>query len=497
MLPTPQEFSALRDALELATDPRQRGEIALELALALFGVFRNGEARLVLDDALSREHDLDLEVVERMEQALIGGGMDDLEAVPDILARAERHFERARRGEVRDGRMLAALAAVAGHTGRSAAEAGELAQRALEDERLLSCWLEDGYVTASWVLCVVDRLSEAADAADRGLAEAQRRGSAPMFLQLALLRADVAVRAGDLDATEEFSERAIELGRELGAEIFGTMFLALVLVERGRIGEAAAMVESVMPPDAGMNAATLLSIRGLVLIAAGDHGRGLSDLLSADGWARSAGLSLSVGTSWVPSAAAALTSLGRREEAVEIARRELAEAGAFGAPHLRGIALSACGSLESGPAALTRLREGVAILERSQARLDHARALVNLGVGLRDRGQRELARRQLSEALDIASRCGAIALAERARSELIATGARPRREQLTGPGSLTPAELRAARMAADGLSNREIAQALFVSAKTIETQLSAAYAKLSIASRRELRGALEKVAAVG
>jgi tetratricopeptide (TPR) repeat protein len=245
MLPMAQEFSALRDAPELATDPRRRGEIALELALALFAVFRSGEARLVLDDALSREHDLDPDVVEQMEQALIGGGMDDLEAVPGILARAERHFERARRGEVRDGRMLAALAAVAGYTGRSAAEAGELAQRALADERLLSRWLEDGYVTASWVLCVVDRLSEASDAADRGLAEAQRRGSAPMFLQLALLRADAALRAGDLDAAEEFSERALELGRELGAEIFGTMFLALVLVERGRI---------CFPPTVGLEA---------------------------------------------------------------------------------------------------------------------------------------------------------------------------------------------------------------------------------------------------
>jgi hypothetical protein len=213
MLPTAQEFSALRDALELADDPSQRAEIALELALALFGVFRNGEAGLVLDDALARAHELDPDMVERMEQAVIGGGLDDLAAVPDVLARAQRHFERARRGEVRDPRMLAALAAVAAYAGKSADEAGELAARALGDERLLSRWLEDGYVTASWVLCMVDRLSEAADAADRGLAEAQRRGSAPMFLQLALLRTDVALRAGDLEAAEEFAERALELGR--------------------------------------------------------------------------------------------------------------------------------------------------------------------------------------------------------------------------------------------------------------------------------------------
>ncbi len=494
MLPMAQEFLALRDALELASDPDQHAEIALELALALFGVFRNGEARLVLDEALGHEQDLDPKVVERMEQALLGGGMDDPEAVPDVLARAERHFERARRGEVRDCRMLAALAAVAGYTGKSAAQATELAHQALQDESLLSRWLDDGYVTATWVLCTVDRLTEAADAADRGLAEAQRRGSAPMFMQLALLRADVALRAGDLDTAEEFSERALELGQELGAELYGTMFLALVLVERGRIDQAAAIVESVKLPDTGINAASLLAIRGLVRIASGWHEPGLSDLLDADGRNRSAGMSLSAGTNWVPSAAAALVSLGRREQAVEIANRELAEATAFGAPHIVGIALSVCGSLGPGPAALAQLHEAVSILERSEARLDHAGALLNLGVGLRDRGEREPARRRLSQALDIASRYGATTLAGRARSELIVTGARPRREQLTGPGSLTPAELRAARMAAEGLSNREIAQALFVSAKTIETQLSAAYAKLSISSRYELRGALAKVA---
>ncbi len=494
MLPMAQEFSALRDALELASDPGQRAEIALELALALFGVFRNAEALLMLDEALRREQDLDPEVIERIEQALIGGGMDDPAAVPDVVARAERHFERARRGEVHDSRMLAALAAVAAYTGRSAPEAADLAHRALRDESLLSRWLDDGYVTATWVLCMVDRLSEAADAADRGLAEAQRRGSAPMFLQLALVRADVALRAGDLDAAEEFSERALELGRELGAELYGTVFLALMLAERGRIDEAAAMVESISLADTGINAASMLAIRGLVRIAAGAHEPGLSDLFEADDRNRTAGLRLSIGTNWVPSAAAALLSLGRREQAVEIAGRELAETSAFGAPHMIGIALSVCGSLESGPNGLAQLREAVSILERSQARLDHAWALVNLGVGLRDRGERDPARAQLSHALDIAARCGAITLAERARSELIMTGARPRRELLTGPGSLTPAELRAARMAADGLSNREIAQALFVSAKTIESQLSAAYTKLSIASRHELRGALEKVA---
>ena len=130
------------------------------------------------------------------------------------------------------------------------------------------------------------------------------------------------------------------------------------------------------------------------------------------------------------------------------------------------------------------------MLERSPARLEHARALVNLGAGLFVRGERLAAREPLSQGLDLADRCGSAALAERAWAALVTTGARPRRVALTGPEALTAAEHRTARMAADGLGNREIAQALFVSTKTVETQLSRAYEKLGIRSRSELPAAL-------
>ncbi len=173
-------------------------------------------------------------------------------------------------------------------------------------------------------------------------------------------------------------------------------------------------------------------------------------------------------------------------QAQEIAGRELEQAIAFGAPRRHGIALSVCGTLDPGEHALVSLRQAVGILERSPARLEHARALVNLGAGLRVRGHHKGARAQLVEALDIAHRLHAVALADLARTELVASGARPRRHGLSGPDSLTPAELRTARMAAEGQTNREIAQSLFVSAKTVEAQLSQAYSKLSIHSRREL-----------
>jgi DNA-binding CsgD family transcriptional regulator len=115
---------------------------------------------------------------------------------------------------------------------------------------------------------------------------------------------------------------------------------------------------------------------------------------------------------------------------------------------------------------------------------------VSLGEALRARGLRQPARESLAQALDLADRCGALRVADRARAALLATGARPRRAALTGVGALTPAELRTARMAAQGMSNREIAQALFVSIKAVEGQLSQSYAKLGIHGRLELHGAL-------
>jgi DNA-binding CsgD family transcriptional regulator len=168
----------------------------------------------------------------------------------------------------------------------------------------------------------------------------------------------------------------------------------------------------------------------------------------------------------------------------------LHDAIAFGAPRRRGIALSLCGTLDPAEHGLIQLREAVEVLRASPARLEHARALVNLGAGLHARGQREQARPPLVEALDIAHRLGAAGLAERSRTELIAVGARPRRAALRGPEALTPSELRTARMAADGLSNREIAEALFLSARTVEAQLSGAYTKLSINRRAQLSDAL-------
>ena len=130
------------------------------------------------------------------------------------------------------------------------------------------------------------------------------------------------------------------------------------------------------------------------------------------------------------------------------------------------------------------------MLGNSVARLEHARAMTDLGAALRRDGQRAESRELLRPALDLAHRCGALALAERARTELIATGARPRRLFLTGLDALTPSERRVAQLAAAGLPNRDIAQNLFITTRTVEGHLTHAYQKLAITSREQLPAAL-------
>jgi DNA-binding CsgD family transcriptional regulator len=155
-----------------------------------------------------------------------------------------------------------------------------------------------------------------------------------------------------------------------------------------------------------------------------------------------------------------------------------------------GIAMRAQALVDPSGPDIERLQTAVTELECSELELEHARTLAELGAALRRRGHRRDARQPLAAALDLASRCGATALAERARIELQATGARPRRLVVGGRDSLTPSERRVAVLAAEGRSNREIAQALFVTSKTVETHLRHAYRKLDITNRTQLPSAL-------
>ena len=178
------------------------------------------------------------------------------------------------------------------------------------------------------------------------------------------------------------------------------------------------------------------------------------------------------------------------DEARALAREELELSRGWGAPRTVGISLRALGLVEGGQAGELLLREAVEVLADSPARLEHARALVDLGALLRRGNSRSEARKLLRQGVELAHRCGATALVARGNDELAATGAHPRTILLSGLDSLTASERRVAQMAADDMSNKEIAQALFVTVKTVEQHLGRVYRKLDIGSRRELGAAL-------
>jgi DNA-binding CsgD family transcriptional regulator len=182
--------------------------------------------------------------------------------------------------------------------------------------------------------------------------------------------------------------------------------------------------------------------------------------------------------------------LGRAAEARRLARSAVKVMRGFGRPRALGVALRAEGLAEGGDRGISLLGEAVAVLERSQAQVELARALTDHGAALRRAGHRSKARAQLERGLDLAHHCGARRIAGQARAELIAAGAKPRRDAITGRDALTASELRVARLAAAGKSNREIAQELFITTKTASAHLSRAYRKLDVTRRNQLAEAL-------
>jgi DNA-binding CsgD family transcriptional regulator len=268
-----------------------------------------------------------------------------------------------------------------------------------------------------------------------------------------------------------------------------------IATESGQLDEADALLDLIPPGPPGVISVLVPAARGRLRLARGDGPRALAcfeaclAMLHPDVWGigvREAGyLHARSG------AAQALLLTGDQDRARALAQAELADAREFGGRRALGVALRAAGlAQDQAGGGLALLAESADVLRGSPARLERARSLTELGAALRRAGQRTAARPLLAEALDLASRCGARPLAGRAHDELIAAGGRPRRERQYGTAALTPSELRVARLAADGRTNREIARGLYVTPKTVETHLAHAYAKLGITGRAGLAAAL-------
>ncbi len=259
-----------------------------------------------------------------------------------------------------------------------------------------------------------------------------------------------------------------------------------VALERTEIEAAVEMVERYGDTLARERvlADEYLVSRGRLSIARGDVRDGLEDLLRCGEMLDSYGIVRS--TDWRSDAARALAELGDGERAERLAREGMVVARAFGAPRALARSLRAAGRVIGGDEGLELLEEAVSVVEQSPARLEAAYALADLGAELLERRRRREGREALRLALEMAQKCGATALAEHVRGDLGAGGGRPPRLELTGVEALTPAERKVCGLAATELTNRQIAQTLFVTEKTVELHLTSAYRKLGIRSRFQL-----------
>jgi DNA-binding CsgD family transcriptional regulator len=397
------------------------------------------------------------------------------------------------------GRGLALqIAAMMAARGMDRARALGLVARGLDD----GCFLRDVgsesplIAHAAGALITLDELDDASRVVDDMSEDANRRGSIVGFAAASIYRAWIKVQRGKLREAEADLRSGIDLCREHGLTFWlPTAFQcgADVLLERPQADDAAQLVESVvLPPSlaATISGAFVLAVRGRLRWARGEHDGTAADLRAAGEIAHGANVENPLWTLWRSPLAFALPREAR-DEARALVADELMWAKKIGLARSEGVALRAAGCIEGGEHGIELLAASLNVLEHTEAALERARTLVELGAALRRANQRVAAREHLERGLEAADRCGAERLAARAEAELRAAGARPRRRAVTGPDALTASEARVVRMAADGMTNREIAQSLFVTAKTVENQLGSAYRKLGVRSRDELGPALD------
>jgi DNA-binding CsgD family transcriptional regulator len=496
----PAAADRLREAIDtLADGAERRAALQNELGNLLYARGAFGDAAATFDGALREIGPGSTALHLSLEAGWAAAALWNRAPAPEIRERIERFVARDSAPTTRAERdllaNLAGLEMLAGHD-REGAMARAL--RAWGDGAMLdqggvddpAIWAVTAALAGSeaWdeLGAVLDAVGAAASRAGAVLAHATA-GYVRAFRWLCLGVVDDAL--AEIDRT--LAARAVGWGTFVPGAIWVRV---RCLLERNDVDAAEAAIADLPDVDdphfrGSPLAVAALGARANVLFARNDNVRAL------DAWHEAGEVAAAVGARnpaffpWRPGAALTAARLGDTAEAVRLTDEEIAAARALGVPRTLGVALTARGIVER-PRALDWLGEAVEVLEATPARLDLARALVQQGTALRVAGRRVDARQPLRRGLDLADRSGATALAERARDELIAAGGRPRRRRLSGAEALTPSERRVAELVASGMSNREAAEALFVTKKAIEFHLGNVYRKLGVSSRAELAGTL-------
>lgn len=496
LVSAPAAVGHLGQALPLIAAPRRRADVAYLLGRSLFILSRPEEAVAVFTDTIDELGDDDADVRGRLEAGLILTAISE----PTLYGLAVERMDRLR-NELPDAEVArkSLMALLAYHDARAGAPASEVVptiRQALAGGTLLEAEQGGGPLPLASVVLAAADLDEALAVYDTLFAHAAESGSVVAFGVAKAFRTPVLVSRGALTDAEAEGREATELFEELGIEIgrgFVNANVADALMEQGDLrGAGAALARAgfgeQVPDTAHMH--VFLASRARLRILSGALRRGVADTLDLGRRFEAVGGRNPAFIAWRSQAALPLLELGEREQARALAREEVDLARRWGAPRAVGRALRVAALTEGDAEGLGLLEESVQVLEGSPVRLEYAKSLTELGAALRRAQRHAPARDLLRRGVEVARRCGATPVAERAERELADTGAPPLHITLDPADALTPSERRVASMAVDGVARREIAQALFSTPQTVDDRLDSAYRKLGVSSRSELARAL-------
>lgn len=489
----PRGGAWLEEALALAPDPSD--------AVVAWVALMNWRQVLKVDGDRTDLHLLPAELDDRLALTVHGLFLNDFGFTgANLRARVDRDREVA--PDIADAVPFwwAGLAIDEVMTARSADAARRHARRARPDQ-MLSAMASDS-ATLAWVLVsllAVGDLEEYERLTRAALDDALRRGSLLSGEWYSVMVAIGQLHRGEIAAAESTMVTWLDHSPDPIVPVTLPSVVATMVwidLERHRPAAARATLDRFsllgreVPHDP--HGAFLLVQRGRLHQLEGDLASALGDYEEAAATLDTFGCRDSAWILWRPGAASCLAALGRRDQARALAEEQLQVARRFGAAPLTGIALRTLGAVRQDETGIAMLEQAVEILGRAGARGEQTSALLELGRLHRLQRRPSVARGHLETALDRAHRAGAVLLAGQIEDELHMCGARPRRRAVTGVQALTPAELRVVTLAAEGLSNPQVAQRLFITRKTVEKHLGAAFGKLQVSARSELAAALEQ-----
>jgi DNA-binding CsgD family transcriptional regulator len=493
MTSLPAAVEHLRSAYELADDPATRGHAAGGLARMLLFTEAPEEAAAIAGRAATELPEELGDLARRLESIEFLALLFGADSNGDRLERLRAYREI----DASDGLGSAYLAVQAAWEWTESAGPAESVCALIREALAGGALVEDDNLLAmaGAVSFALADLDDAVKIWDVMRAQAHLSGSVFTIGSVQLWGGYTHHLRGDLREAESEVRASLETVALWGMPTqvqWQSPILADLLVERGAVGEARALLDTVRSPPPHSDLAIIVDRAWMRVLLA--EGRSEEALAYADVYERHAGWKRHPRyLPWRSLKAQALDRLGRRDEAVQLAAEELEIARGWGSPGTVGRSLRVLGTiLRTG--GIEQLEEACALLEQVPARLEQAKALAALGGALRRARKPTEAREPLRRALELADVCGAQPLVDAVRSEIYATGARPRTTALRGVLALTPSERRVADLAADGQTNRDIAQTLYVTPKTVEVHLSNTYRKLGIGSRRELSAALTETA---